>query len=927
MKKVIKIAIVIVMLTILLQSTCHAAGSDAIYNYLYSDLRNGPIQTLREGEKEEKISVLSEVLDIWCNTNGASVTRATIDGTEQIVIKYADGTTTRDIDTIFTNIEKELMTNETYATLVDPVNGVPQLGFYTNTNEFREENERFEILNDLASKNEITVTPDDETNTDLTPTLPDIDLTQNQNTKEPSEQEKQAVEDIYNYLCPNMEDGNSPIFKLTTGTAGSIYDETSSEQQQILIDVLDLWCKGTGAELAREQYEGKEQIVIKYQDGSITRDIAEIFTEIEMGLRQNENYQKLMELSPVNNFYENAIKYLADNERFEIINGVYEENGGTLTEGDRNNSDLQDDSNFWGDMFQKAMDALLGIALYPLKAIILALGGIFNLIIDGIASIGGATNGIISLQDIIYTTTTKSAKAGINPVPIVAIDFFNFDNNVTTEIGQIRQGIANWFYVFRNLSIVISLCILIYTGIRMAISSIAEDKAKYKSMITNWFVQMVLVFFMQYIIFFTIGVNNAIVDALNPVLQNDTTNYMAELYKQAWNPLLTVGFGSAIVYCILLGMTFSFLIIYIKRMITIGFLIIISPLVTVTYAIDKMGDSKSQALNTWLKEFVYNILIQPFHCVIYAVFVSTAMTLLTVDNIGNFGAPVFAILCIMFMNKAEDILRKIFAFDKHAKTLGSGLASAAMIGAGLSTVSSLFKKEESTKKTGDAGAMPNIEATHKSYVEQKNIDNQIDEAQQASDKAADKMVQNNNGIQKTARQIEKDRRKNRAIESWQNAGGIGGMAMKGAQMQAKAALPVLSAFLGAGQGNLKSMIGAGTAGYAIERGIENAVEKRAKPSQVELSRQAKANEAALGVIYQEQAQKWTKEGGRWAGFSKEEILNDIKYLATMDNINELKKEDERHFAHVLQEGVSSYAALGQNMPVGDLVEFIRRQQG
>lgn len=47
----------------------------------------------------------------------------------------------------------------------------------------------------------------------------------------------------------------------------------------------------------------------------------------------------------------------------------------------------------------------------------------------------------------------------------------------------------------------------------------------------------------------------------------------------------------------------------------------------------------------------------------------------------------------------------------------------------------------------------------------------------------------------------------------------------------------------------------------------------------------------------------------------------------MDNINELKKEDERHFAHVLQEGVSSYAALGQNMPVGDLVEFIRRQQG
>lgn len=747
-----------------------------------------------------------------------------------------------------------------------------------------------------------------------------------------------------NLLLPLLErwcEENNVVIKPNTNSQGEQQDggqlyigdatkpENMTTTQQILENIGHEIYEQTGD---REKYN---DILSYFDSGPISDDSLN-----DPGLDNRQVLSKLLQLK------------LAENGQVVDENGETDENGEIIFEEPGNQDSEADEptgegiENIIGDavdtvvdtvggavggavgnIFEKSMDALLGIALYPLKAIILALGGIFNLIIDGIASIGGATNGIISLQDIIYTTTTESAKAGINPVPIVAIDFFNFDNNVTTEIGQIRQGIANWFYVFRNLSIVISLCILIYTGIRMAISSIAEDKAKYKSMITNWFVQMVLVFFMQYIIFFTIGVNNAIVDALNPVLQNDTTNYMAELYKQAWNPLLTVGFGSAIVYCILLGMTFSFLIIYIKRMITIGFLIIISPLVTVTYAIDKMGDSKSQALNTWLKEFVYNILIQPFHCVIYAVFVSTAMTLLTVSNIGNFGAPVFAILCIMFMNKAEDILRKIFAFDKHAKTLGSGLASAAMIGAGLSTVSSLFKKEESTKKTGDAGAMPNIEATHKSYVEQKTIDNQIDEAQQASDKAADKIVQNNNGIQKTARQIEKDRRKNRAIESWQNAGGIGGMAMKGAQMQAKAALPVLSAFLGAGQGNLKSMIGAGTAGYAIERGIENAVEKRAKPSQVELSRQAKANEAALGVIYQEQAQKWTKEGGRWAGFSKEEILNDIKYLATMDNINELKKEDERHFAHVLQEGVSSYAALGQNMPVGDLVEFIRRQQG
>lgn len=930
MKKTLKVVMVIIVLMILLPSICFGAGSDELYNYLYSNLRNGPIQTLREGTKEEKINVLSEVLDVWCNANGAAVTRDTIDGKEQIAIKYADGTTTRDIDTIFVGIEKELMTNGLYANLVDPINGVPQMGFYNNTNDFRGENERFEILNDLASKNQITVNLGDNNNTDLTPTLPEIDLTPNDGREEFSEQEKQAIEDVYNYLCPNMYDRNSPIYKLTTGTDGSIYDETSSEKQKILIDVLNLWCKGTGSEVARDIYEGKEQIVIRYKDGTVTRDIAEIFTKVEKGLMTNDQYRELMSLSPNNNFGENALKYLGDNERFEIINGAYEENGGTLTEDDRNNSDLKDDTSSLLDLFKKSMDGLFGILLYPIRLILLALGGIFNMIIRGIASIGGEGGEglLISLQDVIFTTTsgTKDVQ-GESVVPIVAIDFFNFDENqVTGEVLQIRQGIANWFYVFRNLSIVISLCILIYTGVRMAISSIAEDKAKYKAMITNWLVQMVLVFFMQYIIFFTIGVNTSVVDALNPhTTEGISADYMDDLYNTALtSPYITKGFGSAIVYCVLLGMTFSFLIMYIKRMITIGFLIVISPLVTVTYAIDKMGDSKSQALNTWLKEFVYNVLIQPFHCIIYLVFVSTAIGLLKVG--GSFGAPVFAILCIMFMNKAEDILRKIFAFDKNAKTLGSGLASAAMIGAGLSTVSSMFKKEESTKKTGDAGAMPNIDAIHKAQAEQKAKDSQIDNAQQTSDQAAGQVTSNNNGIQRTARQIEKDRRKNRAIESWQNSGGVGGMIAKGVKMQAQAALPVFAAFLGAGQGNVKSMVGAGTAGYAIERGIENTIEKRAKPSQVELSRQARSNEAALGEIYKEQARQWTGKGGRWEGMTNEEIVNDIENLAGK-NINEIEDDKTRSFAAAVKAGVGTYEALGNSQPVGDLKELIRRIQG
>ena len=74
---------------------------------------------------------------------------------------------------------------------------------------------------------------------------------------------------------------------------------------------------------------------------------------------------------------------------------------------------------------------------------------------------------------------------------------------------------------------------------------------------------------------------------------------------QGADPLsFTMGFGSAIAFCILVGITLSFLFFYIKRMLTLAFLVIISPIVTITYAIDKMGDNQSQALNKWVKEFL-----------------------------------------------------------------------------------------------------------------------------------------------------------------------------------------------------------------------------------------------------------------------------------------------------------------------------------
>lgn len=343
-------------------------------------------------------------------------------------------------------------------------------------------------------------------------------------------------------------------------------------------------------------------------------------------------------------------------------------------------------------------DFLLGLALYIPKAMGMALASLLRFLVWGITAIGGAGagEGVGSVDAIIF------GEAGIT-----SIDFFNTSENDT--INLIRDNVAVWYYVLRNLSIVILLGILLYVGIRMAISTVASDQAKYKKMFTDWAVSLALVFVLQYIMIFTIECNNVLVDVLNTARTNVQTeegktydNALDQIAGQAWHVSFTVGVSSTLVYIILVGMTIMFLIMYIKRMLTIGFLIVISPLITITYSIDKMGDGKSQALNAWLKEFVFNVLIQPFHCVIYLIFGNTAINLLTEQQ--TLASAVLAICMVLFIFKGEKIVRDIFNF--RASSLGEAIGGAAAITTGISMLKN--KGEKDKKNKVDTKKMPNM---------------------------------------------------------------------------------------------------------------------------------------------------------------------------------------------------------------------------
>lgn len=128
-----------------------------------------------------------------------------------------------------------------------------------------------------------------------------------------------------------------------------------------------------------------------------------------------------------------------------------------------------------------------------------------------------------------------------------------------------------------------------------------------------------------------------------------------------------VRFPYVVMYVALVVYTIKFTWEYLKRAITMAFLTLMAPVVAITYPIDKLGDGKAQAFNMWLKEYIFNLLLQPFHLIIYTVFVESAINI-AINN------PIYAIFFLAFITPAEKLLRKFFGFDKSSTAGGSSFA-------------------------------------------------------------------------------------------------------------------------------------------------------------------------------------------------------------------------------------------------------------
>lgn len=322
-----------------------------------------------------------------------------------------------------------------------------------------------------------------------------------------------------------------------------------------------------------------------------------------------------------------------------------------------------------------AVEGVVGYLALGLQLLAMLFFNALHLITIAITGVSGDTAATIG--DVVFNRCGLTSANFFNDVWVGEPIKFG------TSSASILTNISQYYYIMRNLAIAMLLGILLYIGIRMAITTIAEEKAKYKKMLIDWTISLVLVFVLHYIIIITFFINNAIVHALSGLDETSGSDY-AGLIIQGIIP--GVGMADLIVYGALVTSTLAFVLMYLKRTIVLGFLIVIAPLITITYSVDKIGDGKSQALNAWLKEFIFTVIIQPFHCIIYLVFYSSMMQALEGANEIDLGNQIFAIACAFFMLKAEGIVKKIFGIQPNS--IGDAIGTGAMA---VTMATSMFK--------------------------------------------------------------------------------------------------------------------------------------------------------------------------------------------------------------------------------------------
>lgn len=346
------------------------------------------------------------------------------------------------------------------------------------------------------------------------------------------------------------------------------------------------------------------------------------------------------------------------------------------------------------DALIRIVKLLLNLVLYAFRIVIVGWTSLIESIIQSmVLSVGGSAE---TKGTAIDKATGFSAITAIedrvsiesiffNEVPILDANFFDLKNagkysllvekngemvpDTSNVVYVLRKNLAEIYYIVRNLSIAILLFVLIYLGIRMALTSIAEKKAEYKKLLVSWVIAFIIVMFIHLLMYVVLNINEVIINICRDISISSGTELVdgigeMSLYEavrtKAYSFSFTDGTIGMIFYIVMVYLLVRFLLIYFKRYITIYILALSGSFMGVKYAIDKISGKKTTSLGKWIKEFSFNVLLQSVHAFIYSVFMGVALS--TAET--SFAGLIYSFVILNVMVHSDKIFMKIFGIDK-----------------------------------------------------------------------------------------------------------------------------------------------------------------------------------------------------------------------------------------------------------------------
>ena len=288
-----------------------------------------------------------------------------------------------------------------------------------------------------------------------------------------------------------------------------------------------------------------------------------------------------------------------------------------------------------------------------------------------LASSGGVTSaahqGEITPFDIFFNRFT-----------LLDANIFSTENRDGVPLDQdsivykIRVTTAVLYYAIRTIAIILVSVLLTWNLVRsLSKSTSADQKVVAKNAIVDSVVSIALIMFMHIIIILILNFNDLLLQVIEKFTPySDSGNFFNALEDAVFSSNYILAVTSLVIYGLLEWQTFKYILVYIQRFLVIVLLVIISPIVPITYATDRMRGGKGLALNGWFKELFFNVFVQVLHAIVYAALVGTAMAALTtsvnantITTVGDLSTAIVAITAMLFIKYAEKMVKTIFGFD------------------------------------------------------------------------------------------------------------------------------------------------------------------------------------------------------------------------------------------------------------------------